>query len=54
MRKIDGHEFPFYKVVMTNGTPCDLLGNKPRMTFVLYMCNPRSSNEVRKILLLLN
>ncbi|XP_068744176.1 endoplasmic reticulum lectin 1-like [Montipora capricornis] len=46
MRKIDGHEFPFYKVVMTNGTPCDLLGNKPRMTFVVYMCNPRSSNEI--------
>jgi len=45
-RKINGHEFPYYKVMMDNGTPCDLLSNKPRMTNVLYMCAPRSSNEV--------
>ena len=46
-RKVHGHEFPYYKVLMDNGTPCDLLANKPRTTSVLYMCNPRSSNEVR-------
>ena len=46
-RKVHGHEFPYYKVLMDNGTPCDLLANKPRSTSVLYMCNPRSSNEVR-------
>ena len=46
-RKVHGHEFPYYKILMDNGTPCDLLGNKPRTTSVLYMCNPRSSNEVR-------
>ena len=45
--KVHGHEFPYYKVLMDNGTPCDLLANKPRTTSVLYMCNPRSSNEVR-------
>ena len=45
-RKVHGHEFPYYKVLMDNGTPCDLLSNKPRTTSVLYMCNPRSSNEV--------
>ena len=46
-RKVHGHEFPYYKILMDNGTPCDLLANKPRTTSVLYMCNPRSSNEVR-------
>ncbi|KAM7448219.1 Endoplasmic reticulum lectin 1 [Porites harrisoni] len=45
-RKVHGHEFPYYKVLMDNGTPCDLLANKPRTTSVLYMCNPRSSNEI--------
>ncbi|CAH3196467.1 unnamed protein product [Porites evermanni] len=45
-RKVHGHEFPYYKILMDNGTPCDLLGNKPRTTSVLYMCNPRSSNEI--------
>ena len=32
---------------MDNGTACDLLGNKPRTTNIIYMCAPRSSNEVR-------
>ncbi|KAJ7321731.1 Endoplasmic reticulum lectin 1 [Desmophyllum pertusum] len=45
-RKINGHIFPYYKVTMGNGTPCDLLGNKPRTTSILYMCAPRSSNEI--------
>ena len=45
-RKVHGNEFSYYKVLMDNGTPCDLLANKPRTTSVLYMCNPRSSNEV--------
>ncbi|KAK2547712.1 Endoplasmic reticulum lectin 1 [Acropora cervicornis] len=45
-RKIDGYDFPYHKVVMVNGTPCDLLGNTPRMTNIIYMCNPRSSNEI--------
>lgn len=47
-RKINGHIYPYYKVTMENGTPCDLLDNKPRLTSVLYMCAPRSSNEVRQ------
>lgn len=47
-RKINGHIYPYYKVTMENGTPCDLLNNKPRLTSVLYMCAPRSSNEVRQ------
>lgn len=45
-RKINGQVFPYYKVVMDNGTACDLLGNKPRTTNVIYMCAPRSSNEI--------
>ncbi|KAL9958141.1 hypothetical protein ACROYT_G035114 [Oculina patagonica] len=45
-RKLNGHEFPYFKVTMDNGTPCDLLGNKPRTTSILYMCAPRSSNEI--------
>ncbi|XP_027060593.1 endoplasmic reticulum lectin 1-like [Pocillopora damicornis] len=45
-RKINGQVFPYYKVVMDNGTACDLLGNKPRTTNIIYMCAPRSSNEI--------
>ena len=45
-RKINGYDFPYHKVVMVNGTPCDLLGNTPRMTNIIYMCNPKSSSEV--------
>ncbi|RMX53217.1 hypothetical protein pdam_00016521 [Pocillopora damicornis] len=47
-RKINGQVFPYYKVVMDNGTACDLLGNKPRTTNIIYMCAPRSSNESKK------
>ncbi|XP_044165025.1 endoplasmic reticulum lectin 1-like isoform X2 [Acropora millepora] len=45
-RKINGYDFPYHKVVMVNGTPCDLLGNTPRMTNIIYMCNPKSSSEI--------
>lgn len=48
-RKINGHIYPYYKVTMENGTPCDLLNNKPRLTSVLYMCAPRSSNEILSV-----
>ena len=43
---MDGRDTPYYDMVMGNGTPCDLLNNRPRVTHILYICHPQSHNEV--------
>ncbi|KAK7104253.1 endoplasmic reticulum lectin 1-like isoform X2 [Littorina saxatilis] len=44
-RRIDGVDLPYYEVTMKEGTPCDLTG-KPRLTRVLYVCQPDGHGEV--------
>ena len=47
-RRIDGVDLPYYEVVMRDGTPCDLT-NKPRLTRVLYVCQPDGHGEVYEL-----
>lgn len=47
-RRIDGMDLPYYEVVMTGGTPCDLTGD-PRKTRVLYVCQPDGHGEVYEL-----
>jgi endoplasmic reticulum lectin 1 len=34
----NGFDYPYHKVEMTGGTPCDLRGNNPRSVSILYIC----------------
>ncbi|KAK7506836.1 hypothetical protein BaRGS_00001687 [Batillaria attramentaria] len=47
-RRIDGIDLPYYEVVMTGGTPCDLT-NDHRKTRVLYVCQPDGHGEVYEL-----
>lgn len=44
--KIDGLMLPYLEQEMSDGTPCDLIDNKPRSTKVLYVCFAHGKNEV--------
>jgi len=48
-RRINNRETPYYSVVMSNGTPCDLSNGKFRSTTVLYICHPSSHSEILSI-----
>lgn len=47
-RRIEGIDLPYYEVVMTGGTPCDLTG-VPRKTRILYVCQPDGHGEVYEL-----
>jgi len=44
-KKIEGLNMPYYEILMTDGTICDL-NNLPRRTRVLYVCYPAGKNEI--------
>ncbi|KAK3728402.1 hypothetical protein QZH41_017636 [Actinostola sp. cb2023] len=48
-RKLEGRDMPYYEVVIGNGTPCDLLGGRPREIHILYLCHPQGNNEILSI-----
>ncbi|XP_064623372.1 endoplasmic reticulum lectin 1-like isoform X2 [Lineus longissimus] len=46
--KVEGYEFPYYMVNMTEGTKCDLT-NHPRRTTLAYVCQPDGKGEIYEI-----
>lgn len=47
-RRVDGVDLPYYEVIMRDGTPCDLT-QQPRVTRVLYVCQPDGHGEVYEL-----
>ncbi|EDV29446.1 uncharacterized protein TRIADDRAFT_63488 [Trichoplax adhaerens] len=45
-KTIASKDFPYYKLVMTDGTPCDLANDKPRQTSVYYICDENAKDEI--------
>ena len=45
-KHIGNKDFPYYKLVMTGGTPCDLADGQPRQTSVYYICDENAKDEV--------
>ncbi|KAJ8045769.1 Endoplasmic reticulum lectin 1 [Holothuria leucospilota] len=43
---LEDREYPYFEVIMRNGTPCDLKDGVPRMTRVHYICDEGSRNEM--------
>jgi endoplasmic reticulum lectin 1 len=46
LKKVEGHILPYFEVLMSDGTPCDLKGGQPRRASVLYVCSEGSRNEI--------
>lgn len=46
VKKIDGTSFPYFEVLMSNGTRCELNQNRPRQTKVIYVCYIHGKHEV--------
>lgn len=44
-RKVEDLELPYYKVIMEDGTVCDLTG-QPRKSSILYVCQPLGRGEI--------
>ena len=44
-KNIEKIDMPYYEIIMTGGTQCDLTG-MPRRTRVLYTCYPSGRNEI--------
>lgn len=44
-RKVDGVNLPYFEMIMSGGTVCDLSG-RPRQTNVLYVCYPPSNHNI--------
>lgn len=34
----NGYDYPYYEVLMVDGTPCDLRSNEPRTIRIMYIC----------------
>lgn len=43
--KIDNINYPYYEMVYTDGTACDII-NAPRTTYIRYVCYPHGKNEI--------
>ncbi len=44
-KRIETMNMPYYELVMTDGTVCDLNG-QPRVTRVVYVCYPAGKHEI--------
>lgn len=49
LKKVEGLSLPYLAVDMTNGTPCSLIDNKPRVTRVLYVCFQHAKIDVYSV-----
>ncbi|XP_033105352.1 endoplasmic reticulum lectin 1-like isoform X2 [Anneissia japonica] len=45
-KKIDGKDIPYYEVLMSNGTLCDIKDKKARVTRLRYICDLQGRNEM--------
>ncbi len=45
---MEGIEIPFYEVIFTGGTPCDLTGS-PRRAALHYVCQPDGKGEIYEL-----
>ncbi|XP_072164582.1 endoplasmic reticulum lectin 1-like [Diadema setosum] len=43
---LDGKDIPYFEVIMSNGTPCDLRDNEPRQTRVKYICEKNGRGDI--------
>lgn len=48
IQKVQGIEIPYYEVVYTDGTLCELTG-QPRKSFLHYVCQPDGRGEVYEL-----
>ncbi|XP_071962419.1 endoplasmic reticulum lectin 1-like [Antedon mediterranea] len=48
-KKIDGKDMPYYEVLFSNGTLCDIKPKKARLTRLRYVCDPLARNELANI-----